>query len=222
MSNQLYNTIKEGGFVMAPYSLIRTLGATETIILCELIVEHNYARKKGVNYNDSILVDLVRLRTIFCLDEPEVDLILAELEEYELIRIYSTKIQNIKFITLNIENIKTFQKEALLGKYAGAWDNGLIESLNPPIGYSDGYRNSTVNIKNLIDILYSLEAVPTIYYELLNDEIIKYENNICTNAFDKLEIENFIREHYKTYQANELVEEIALRIRHVINKYSEH
>ena len=222
MSNQLYNTIKEGGFVMAPYSLIRTLGATETIILCELIAEHNYARKKGVNYNVSILVDLVRLRTIFCLDEPEVDLILAELEEYELIRIYSTKIQNIKFITLNIENIKTFQKEALLGKYAGAWDNGLIESLNPPIGYSDGYRNSTVNIKNLIDILYSLEAVPTIYYELLNDEIIKYENNICTNAFDKLEIENFIREHYKTYQANELVEEIALRIRHVINKYSEH
>lgn len=221
MSNQLYNTIKEGGFVMAPYSLIRTLGATETIILCELIAEHNYARKKDVNYNDSILVDLVRLRTIFCLDEPKVDFILAELEEYKLIRIYSTKIQNIKFITLDIENIKLFQKEALLGKYAGAWDNGLIESLNPPISYSDGYRNSTVNVKNLIDILYFLDAVPTIYYELLNDEIIKYENNICTNAFDKLEIENFIRANYKTYEAKELVDELTLIIRHIENKYSE-
>lgn len=221
MSNQLYNSLKEGGFVMAPYSLIRTLGATGTIILCELIAEYNYALKKGVNYNDSILVDLVRLRTIFCLDEPEVDLILAGLEEYELIRIYSTKIQNIKFITLDIENIKTFQKEALLGKYAGAWDNGLIESLNPPFGYSDGYRNSTVNIKNLIDILYSLEAVPTIYYELLNDEIIKYENNICTNAFDKLKIENFIRKNYKTYKAKELVDELTSIIRHIVNKYSE-
>lgn len=220
MSNQLYNTIKEGGFVMAPYSLIRTLGPTETIILCELIAEHNYALKKGVNYNDSILVDLVRLRTIFCLDEPEVDLILAGLEEYKLIRIYSTKIQNIKFITLEIENIKTFQKDVLLDKYAGAWDNGLIESLNPSIGYSDGYSSSTVNVKILIDRLYSLEAVPTIYYELLNDEIIKYESNICPNAFDKLGIENFIREDYKTYEAKELVCELTSIIRHIVNKYS--
>ena len=69
--------------------------------------------------------------------------------------------------------------------------------------------------------MYSLEAVPTIYYELLNDEIIKYENNICTNAFDKLEIENFIRANYKTYEAKELVDELTLIIRHIENKYSE-
>ena len=55
----------------------------------------------------------------------------------------------------------------------------------------------------------------------MNDEIIKYENNICTNAFDKLKIENFIRKNYKTYKAKELVDELTSIIRHIVNKYSE-
>lgn len=63
--------------------------------------------------------------------------------------------------------------------------------------------------------------MPTIYYELLYDEIIKYENNICPNAFDKLKIENFTRKNYKTYKAKELVDELTSIIRHIVNKYSE-
>lgn len=192
MGLPIYNKLKEKGFIMAPYGLIRTTTETIAIVLMELLAELNYAQNNGLNFGNDFLCNINRLSEVLNIELSYLLEILKELQELDFIVAIDSDIEDTKCITVKLNNIINYIETNDRNNFIN-WNDGLKISLNP-INERLNFNQSTLKIKDYLDSnLQILDAIPLIYYLYLNRVIENYENHFG-NIFEDINVFELIQE----------------------------
>lgn len=192
MGLPIYNKLKEKGFIMAPYGLIRTTSETIVIVLMELLAELNYAQNNGLNFGNDFLCNINRLSEVLNIELSYLLEILKELQELDFIVAIDSDIEDTKCITVKLNNIINYIETNDRNNFIN-WNDGLKISLNP-INERLNFNQSTLKIKDYLDSnLQILDAIPLIYYLYLNRVIENYENHFG-NIFEDINVFELIQE----------------------------
>lgn len=202
MALQIYSKLKEKGFIMTPYSAIRTLPENEAIVLMELLAELNHARNIDLNYGDDFLCDINRLSAILNIEWNLLLEILKGLQELGFIAIFDPNIEDTIYIRVKQDNIINYI-ETNDGNNFMNWNDGLIISLNP-INKGINFNQSTLRIKDYLDSYLQIpEAIPLIYYSYLNCVIEDYEK-VFGDFFENVNIHELTQDFLDIKEINAL------------------
>lgn len=192
MTIKIYSHLRAKGFIMLPYGLIRTIGEIYAIVLMELLAELNYADNNYLNRDDDFLCNLGRLSEILNIKQDCLLEILQDLEKNNFIAVFSSDIEDIKYIRINQDNIinyiETNDKNGFMN-----WDDGLKMSLNPT-NKTLSFNESTQKIKDYLDNhLKTPNAIPLILYSFFNDVIKQYEE-CFGNIFNNIDVRDWLED----------------------------
>lgn len=202
MALQIYNKLKGKGFIMTPYSTIRTLRETEAIVLMELLAELNYAQNADLNFGDDFLCDIERLSAVLNIEWNYLLEILKGLQELGFIEIFDPNIEGTRYIRVNQNNIISYI-ETNDGNDFISWNDGLQISLNP-INKKLYFNKSTQKIKDYLDSCMQIpNAIPLIYYSYLNSVIEDYEK-VFGDFFENVNIQEVTKDVLDIKEINSL------------------
>lgn len=209
MGLPIYSKLKQKGFIMLPYGLIRTMPTDKAIVLMELLAELNYARNNALSFGNDFLCDINRLSEVLNIELNYLLEMLEQLEELDLIAVFDSNIEDTKPIGINLNNIINYIETNDRNDFIN-WNDGLKASLNP-INKRLNFNQSTLKIKDYLDSnLQIIDAIPLIYYSYLNSLIEDYETRFG-NIFETANIQQWVQLIVEKGDVNNTTQDIEYR-----------
>lgn len=190
----IWQTLKEGGFVLVPYTMLKVLGPINSVVLGEIVSELNHAIKNHLSYNQDFLTNINRMADFLGMQYQEVISAVKELQEQALITVSNSYIKNTIYMVVNIDKILELQENIITEYLFCGWDSGLMMCQNPT-HEKTSFTNSLNRIKIFIEEnAKDLNPVPMIVYMHLNSIIKIIERKQERSIF---EVEPFLYEKIK-------------------------
>lgn len=209
MGLPIYSKLKQKGFIMLPYGLIRTMPTDKAIVLMELLAELNYARNNALSFGNDFLCDINRLSEVLNIELNYLLEMLEQLEELDLIAVFDSNIEDTKPIGTNLNNIINYIETNDRSDFIN-WNDGLKASLNPT-NKSLNFNQSTLKIKDYLDSnLQIIDAIPLIYYSYLNSLIEDYETRFG-NIFETANIQQWVQLIVEKGDVNNTTQDVEYR-----------
>lgn len=197
MTNKYWNNLKQYGFIISPYSLIRSIGGIETLILMQIISEYGYAEKNKNIIEGYFLINLKRMSIYVNISEMYLKESLNILRELGFINFFSSGIEDTIMITPNIIKIIEFKENFEKENQFDDWDCGLLRAQNP-INRNADFHSLTKQLQQIVDDFnQKLNSLPIIVYVYISCIFNQYERikNIKIDSFVLLEeVKNLLLE----------------------------
>ena len=206
MGDSLFSELKKGGFIMLPYNVIKLLGVRTASVLCQIVAEHNYAKKNRLNLNDDFLFSPSRMASYLCMGQEDLEKIFDELETFGFIDVYDSDIADTMYMRVYPQAIINFKQDVEQGQLMGTWDLGLKRSQNP-IHKPTHFCPSLESIKEYLDEhMAEPEIIPLIEYSYANAVIMQFEEKTGLNVYENLNLPTTLDMIVKSDAPRELFE----------------
>ncbi len=175
MTIRIWNDLKKYGFVMTPYTFIRSLGAIKATVLCQILAEYNHANNNQLNLGKCFLSDLNRMANYLGLDINELLTEITELEELNLLWFSYADIKDIYLISVNETSIIEFKEQIEQENMYDDWNAGLLKCQNPTNRLAD-FITPVKEIQKFIKLTTS-KQLPLVLYAYANYIISLFESD---------------------------------------------
>lgn len=174
MTIKIWNDFKNGGFVLANYTFLRSLDVVSALVLCQLIAEYNYASNNHLNLSQYFLANLTRIKDYLGFTDEDLQWALKILEGQGFISVNPAGIDDTILIYIHEENIIEFKQEFEMDARLHEWNWGLLNVQNPR-GHWNFESSTNVLIEFIEQHLKNPEQIPAIVYVYCNCCIEVYE-----------------------------------------------
>lgn len=175
MTIKIWNNLKQYGFIMTPYTFIRSLGAVKATVLCQILAEYNHAYNSQLNAGNYFLSDLNRMADYLGLTIEKLISELEELEELNLIEFNYSDIKDIYMITVFENSIVKFKEQTEKENMYDDWNFGLLRSQNPINRLTD-FTKPVQEIEEFVK-KYIAQPIPIVIYAYCNYIIQIFESD---------------------------------------------
>lgn len=131
MTIKIWNDFKRYGFIMLPYTFVRSIGAVKAAVLCQILAEYNHAQNNKLNAGKYFLTDFNRMAKYLGLNVDELIKIITELQEMQFLWFEYSDIKDIYLICVDEDNIVSFKEQTEQENMYDDWNAGLLRAQDP-------------------------------------------------------------------------------------------
>lgn len=177
MAIKIWKNYTESGYVMLSYSFLRALGATNAIVLAQVLAEYNHAYNKGFSAFNSFFTSTKRMAAYLGMEEKALDKALNRLSYLGLIFYLESHIDGLRLISVAEDSILEYKLNAEAQYMYADWDTGLMRLQNP-VNNLEEFSCAAQLLKEFIDSYFNKEnALPTIAYSICETNFRSYERD---------------------------------------------